>query len=745
MQTLAMQGTSEALAHLMQLQSPTAVVIVPVAGSQSRVGATKKHVTFSPIKNQSFKGNAVDSEAMPIGDIEANTSSASNHGNSLNDTGMLSPYLEEHQDFSLSQQPKEVFCQTNVSEFNPLYDPYVEKIVPIREVKSGDLVKVVLGASVPADGIMAFGELSVDESMITGESLPVLKTPGSSVLGGTVCVESCSEMQLISSNPAITPVVASGIGAAFIRVTGVGSSTALSQIIQLVEDAQTRTIPIQSLADRISAVFVPAVIVISMLTSLLWFTLCSIGVVPSYWYKDRGEDATTFSLMFGLACLVISCPCALGLATPTAVMVGTTVGARLGVLMKGGEALEVASHVDTVVFDKTGTLTQGKPAVSDSLFIDDASNAHQNLSLTNADHLLWLLGSLERTSEHPIARAVVKFAEAKLGRSHMRTKPFVQPSQYRSIIGRGAVGIVQEQAIAVGNRAFAKIHGLVIPSKAEGSMIELEKEGKTAIIVAVDDCVRMVLGISDEIKEDAKTAIRFLRENLNIDVWIITGDNRRTAASISRTLGIPPARVLAEALPATKARKVQELQTEGRIVAMVGDGVNDSPALVQADTGISMGTGAEIATEASDMVLVKGQVSGVCTALHLSRVIFRRIQWNFGWALVYNCLGIPIAAGLFFPLVRTRLPPTVAAIAMALSSVSVVLSSLSLRLYRPPLIAPSNRSLDINNHGQRSSSGRRFGVQLKRRSEIRQSRSKRGTSNDDSPELSEPLLNEGVV
>lgn len=535
----------------------------------------------------------------------------------------------------------------------------------------------------------------------------MLKTKGAVVLGGTICSESSQEA-----------------GASFVQVTGVGSNTALSQILQLVQDAQNRQVPIQNLADTIAGVFVPTVVILSILTFMAWYALVQSGVVPASWLPE-GESPATFSLLFGISCLVISCPCALGLATPTAVMVGTGIGAKQGVLMKGGETLELASQVDSVVFDKTGTLTVAKPAITDfevavqdKVFWADimgrsketAAKDFAGLPTKNVEAcLLWLLGSLERNSEHLLALAVVEYAVKKLLERDAIDEEmasvgsvesldasaveFAQPSNFVAMTGRGASGtILGEIDVSVGNRAFCDIQGFAINGAIEDSMQRLERQGKTAIVAAVNGTVALVLGIADELKPDAAASITYLKEHMGVDVWMVTGDNRRTARAIARQLQLPSDRVIAEALPVAKVEKVQELQSLGHVVAMVGDGVNDSPALVQADVGLSMGTGAEIAAEASDMVLVRGNVTDICTALDLSRVIFRRIQLNLMWSLVYNCLSIPLAAGVFFPLFHTRLPPTVAALAMALSSVSVVASSLALRLYRPPTVATTQRS-----------------------------------------------------
>ena len=361
--------------------------------------------------------------------------------------------------------------------------------------------------------------------------------------------------------------------------------------------------------------------------------------------------------------------------------------------------------------DKTGTLTLGKPSVTDFIRINNKKNGEsfdKEQDIADQDYLLWLLGSLERTSEHPLARAIVTYAEEQLGDA-LDNNPFVQPSKFRGVTGRGASGVILGNvSLAVGNRSFAAIMDMVVPPQADEWMNRLEEDGKTAILAAVEGKVCAVLGIADEMKSDAADSIVYLRDNMGVDVWMVTGDNARTAAAISRRLGIPSNRVISEALPAAKLEKVCALQDEGRVVAMVGDGVNDSPALASADVGMSLGTGAEIATEASDMVLVKGHCADVCTALHLSRAIFSRIRWNLFWSLLYNSLGIPIAAGAFYPLVRARLPPTVAAVAMALSSVSVVLSSLTLRFYRPPSVGESagNRRRRVTTAWARSMSGR---------------------------------------
>lgn len=447
--------------------------------------------------------------------------------------------------------------------FDPLTCPFAETEVPISELQTGAIVKVIRGASIPADCVVVAGDISVDESMVTGESLPLLKTPGSVVLGGTTCVDVGEQ------------------GAAFCRVTGVGSQTALAQIVRLIQEAQLNVVPIQTFADRISAVFVPTVISIGLVTYMTWFALCSSRVVPEEWYEEHGETITTFSLKFAIACLVISCPCALGLATPTAVMVGTGVGAKVGVLLKGGEALEVGSNVDSVLFDKTGTLSVGKPGITDWINLSasgEMSDADVNRADSIKSELLWKLASLERTSEHPLAKAVVEYAESCLGNQYLEERPLIHPTSFRSHIGRGASGIVNETDLSIGNRAFfLSVVGTSIPIEAEVEMARLEEEGKTAILASTNKEVKVVIGLADRLKPDAIQSISYLRSEMNVDIWMVTGDNRRTAAAIGKKLDIPPHRIISEALPAAKVQKVRQLQNEGRIVAMVGDGVNDSP------------------------------------------------------------------------------------------------------------------------------------------------------------------------
>jgi len=450
--------------------------------------------------------------------------------------------------------------------FDPMKEAYSEEVIPTNLLQRGDVVKIVPGASLPADGVVLAGELAVDESMVTGESMPVLKTKDSLVLGGTVCVESSTDTNTYTatnnaegSQPGKnqlngTENITSAGQVAFCKVTGVGSSTALAQIIQLVQDAQASKVPMQNFADTVSSIFVPAVATLSIISFLVWYALCSSGVVPEEWYTDLDEDAATFSLMFGIACLVISCPCALGLATPTAVMVGTGVGAKLGILLKGGEAFEAASKVDAVVLDKTGTVTTGKPVVTDFQRLSPSGNCYgANSKKKDApqtsdekpiskDTMLWLLGSLERSSEHPLAKAIVAFAEHELSRkrkgvSYLEEKPFMQPSEFRSMTGRGASGYLQtnnRHFVAVGNRAFFATLNVELTTDIDDQMKTLEEQGKTAILAAINYEFCAILGVADELKPDAAASVAYLRNVMKIDVWMVTGDNARTAQAIAR-------------------------------------------------------------------------------------------------------------------------------------------------------------------------------------------------------------------
>ncbi|KAF1324575.1 putative copper-transporting atpase, partial [Globisporangium splendens] len=524
-----------------------------------------------------------------------------------------------------------------------------EKTVPIEMVQRGDILKVVRGCSVPADGVVVYGEGRLNEAMLTGESKTIKKGPGDKVLGATVNIEGLFHM----------------------KVTGVGNDTALSQIIRLVEDAQTSKAPIQAYADYIASIFVPAVLVLSSLTFLVWYILCVSEVVPRDWIPST-DGSFVFAFNFGIATLVVACPCALGLATPTAVMVGTGVGAEHGVLIKGGEPLEAAHSIDTILFDKTGTLTVGEPVVTDVVILSKKLSAEQ---------LIVMAGCAELGSEHPLSKAIIDYAK-------IISKTLEQPSSFSGVSGRGISCSVGSHDVVIGNKEWMvdnnmqRMDSIVLFQ----ATLTFQSAGKTSIYMGVDGELSAVFGVADAPRPEAIRTIKKLTD-MGLDVWMVTGDNAKTAITIADQLGIKRRNVMAEVVPSEKSSKVKKLQSSGRVVAMVGDGINDSPALAQADLGIAIGAGTEIAVETAGMVLMKSNLVDVITALDLSRTIFNRIRLNYVWALGYNCLLIPLAAGLLFPF-GFSIPPMFAGGAMAISSVSVVTSSLLLRYYTPPTIPP---------------------------------------------------------
>ena len=510
--------------------------------------------------------------------------------------------------------------------------------VPVETVRADDVVVVRPGERVPVDGEVVSGQSAVDESMLTGESLPVEKTAGDRVIGGTI----------------------NRTGAFRYRATTLGEGSVLAQIVKLMRDAQGSRAPIQGLADRISAVFVPVVLSIAIVTFTTWFVAAHATGTPA-------GAALVRAFAAAVAVLIIACPCAMGLAVPTAVMVSTGKGAELGVLIKGGEALQRAGDVTTVVLDKTGTVTEGRPTVTDVVPAPGGAYA----GAAGPDDLLALVASLESSSEHPLADAIVR---------HARDRGYAVrgPEAFESHTGRGATGVVDGVALTVGNAALMAEWAVdVTPLRADAE--RLAGEGKTPMYAAVDGALAGVVAVADPIKAGSRDAVRRLR-SLGLEVVMLTGDHRRTAEAVARAAGID--RVVAEVLPDGKVAEVRRLQAGGRVVAMVGDGVNDAPALAQADVGLAMGSGADVAVEAADVALMRGDLAGVARAIELSRRTMRTMKQNLFWAFAYNVVGIPVAAGVLYPAFGVLLSPILASAAMAFSSVSVVSNSLRLRRAR---------------------------------------------------------------
>jgi len=513
-----------------------------------------------------------------------------------------------------------------------------ETEIPIDEVVVGDEILIRPGEKIPVDATVLSGQSAVDESMVTGESMPVTKHTGDTVIGATV----------------------NTTGSLRVRAAKVGADTMLAQIIRMVQQAQASRAPIQRLADAISAYFVPVVIAIAIATFAVWFVA---GPTPTL----------TQALVSAVAVLIIACPCALGLATPLSIMVGTGKGARAGILIRSAEALETAHKLDTIVLDKTGTITAGKPALT-GVYTTGAIAENE---------LLMLVAAAEADSEHPIAGAVVAGARG-------RDISIPPVTAFNSITGKGVRATVAGLKVLVGTATLLNENG-IDTAELEHISADLAAAGKTPILAAVDGHPAGVLAVADTVKDDSVAAIAALRK-LGMQVVMITGDNARTAAAIARQVGVE--RVLAEVLPERKAGEIRRLQAEGRRVGMVGDGINDAPALAQADVGLAIGTGTDVAIEAADITLISGSLAGVVTAIRLSRATMRNIRQNLFFALIYNAIGIPLAAGVLYPLLGIRLSPMIAAGAMALSSLSVVGNANRLRRYRfEPL--PSLRSSTI--------------------------------------------------
>ena len=500
-----------------------------------------------------------------------------------------------------------------------------EAEVFIEEVRVGDIVAVRPGEKMPVDGVVTRGETAVDESMLTGESMPVNKGVGDSIVGAS-----------INKNGAIQ-----------YRATKVGKDTALAQIIKLVEDAQGSKAPIAALADLIAEKFVPAVIAIALLSGLYWYVL--------------GGESFWFAMRIFITILVIACPCALGLATPTSIMVGTGKGAENGILIKGGEYLEAAHKVDTVVLDKTGTLTQGKPHLTDILRKGDYSE----------DLLLRLAASAEKKSEHPLGEAIVNEAAA-------RGVALTEPARFQSVTGQGVSAEIDAKQLQIGNARLMAEHKIEI-SACGADVDALAAQGKTPMYIAIDGRLEGVIAVADVIKPTSPKAVETLQK-MGIEVVMMTGDNRRTAQAVAGQAGI--ASVLSQVLPGDKAEQIKALQGQGRRVAMVGDGVNDAPALAQADLGIAIGTGTDVAIESANIVLIKGDLTGVSDAIRLSKKTMANIRQNLFWAFIYNTMGIPIAMGVWYAFGGPLLNPMIAAIAMGASSVSVLANALRLKRVR---------------------------------------------------------------
>ena len=497
--------------------------------------------------------------------------------------------------------------------------------VPVEEVQVGDLIRVKPGEKVPVDGVVTEGNSTVDESMLTGESIPVSKSVGDEVIGASL----------------------NKTGSFILKATKIGKDTALSQIIQLVEQAQGSKAPIAKLADKVSGVFVPIVIVLALVSGLAWYFL--------------GQESWVFALTITISVLVIACPCALGLATPTAIMVGTGKGAENGILLKSGEALEEANHVNMVVFDKTGTITNGTPVVTDVVTADS----------TDADALIRLAASLEVASEHPLGEAIV--AKAK-----EQGAAFDEVTNFEAIPGFGIKGHVGETLVFLGNEKWMRENGLANVEMNEKAN-HFAEQGKTPLYIGYNDAVQGLIVVADTVKESSARAIQTLHE-MGIQVAMMTGDHERTAQAIAAEVGID--RVFSEVLPQDKANYVSKLQEEGYIVAMVGDGINDAPALAQAQVGIAIGTGTDVAIESADAVLMKSDLMDVPAMLKLSRATIRNIKENLFWAFAYNVIGIPFAMGVLHLFGGPLLNPMIAGAAMSFSSVSVVLNALRLKRWK---------------------------------------------------------------
>ncbi|MCE5214032.1 MAG: heavy metal translocating P-type ATPase [Methanobacterium sp.] len=514
----------------------------------------------------------------------------------------------------------------------------VETEIPVDDVQVRDIVLVKPGERIPVDGRVIFGESYVDESMITGEPLPVLKKANLNVVGGT-----------INQN-----------GVLKFSAEKIGKDTALAQIIKLVEMAQGSKPPVQRVADRAVSYFIPTILTIALVAFILWYFILG--------------STLLFGLTVLISILVVACPCALGLATPTAVTVGIGRGAELGILIKNGEALEISEKLNTILFDKTGTLTKGKPEVTDVLAIE-----------IDEQNLLKIAASVEKNSEHPLAKAVVRKAESE----GLNLKESIA---FTSLGGKGVKALIADQEVIMGNRILFKENNIPLDPEFQESLLKLENEGKTAIIVGSPEKTWGVIAVADTLKETTKKAIQELRD-MDLQVTMITGDNERTAKAVAQQIGLE--KVISEVLPQDKAAEVKKLQENGEIVAFVGDGINDAPALAQADVGIAVGSGTDVAIESGDIVLIKDDLLDSVAGVQLSKKVMGRIKQNIFWAFAYNAILIPVAAGILYPPFGITFRPEYAGLAMALSSVTVVSLSLMLKGYLPPAKRSSNNKISL--------------------------------------------------
>lgn len=500
-----------------------------------------------------------------------------------------------------------------------------EVVIAVEDVAVGDIIVVKPGQSIPVDGIIVEGNSSVDESALTGESIPVEKNVNDKVIGATINKSGYFKFKALK----------------------VGDDTTLSQIVQLVEEASSSKAPIAKLADKVSGIFVPIVITIAVISTIVWLLL-------GYPFS--------FALSIGIAVLVISCPCALGLATPTAIMVGTGKGAENGILIKSAESLEIAHTINTVVLDKTGTITEGKPKVTDILLFDKL----------NEKELLTIAASVEKQSEHPLADAIVEKAVQD-------NITLVEINNFEAISGQGVIGEFDNKKIIAGNLKMMQNYNIDI-SKHTQTSNELAEKGKTPLYFAIDNKLVGIIAVADVIKQTSKQAIDEFK-NMGIDVVMLTGDNKKTAEAIRQQLGIT--KVIAEVMPQDKEKEIRNIQSESKKVAMIGDGINDAPALARADVGIAIGAGTDVAIESADIVLIKSDLLDAVTAVQLSKSVIKNIKENLFWAFFYNSIGIPLAAGVFYPILNWKLNPMFAAAAMSLSSVCVVTNALRLKSFKP--------------------------------------------------------------